>query len=60
MACQGNMPFGHRFRSRNVMTTGPSSPILNISFFFSHMDEGYVGHPLSALLNIHDRQKKIV
>jgi hypothetical protein len=24
------------------------------------MDEGYVGHPLSALLNIHDRQKKIV
>jgi len=22
------------------------------------MDEGYVGHPLSALLNIHDRQKK--
>lgn len=28
-----------------------------INFFF-HMDEGYVGHPLSALLNIHDRQKK--
>jgi len=64
MACQGNMPFGHRFRSRNVMTTtGPSSTILNIVFFlflfsFPHMDEGYVGHPLSALLNIHDRQKK--